>query len=252
MGAQIDLNADIGERFGHWHLGDDVDAELMALITSANLAAGFHAGDPSIIDASLVLAQRHGVAVGVHPGFGDLVGFGRRHIDASAAELVNDVLYQLGAVAALAARRGLALHHLKLHGALFMHAARDQPFAELLVEALLQAAPGLPLYCLPDSALTRAARTGGVEVVREFYADRDYSCDGSIVFVRRVPRLDPEAVADKVLTACTEGVVTSVDGKRVEVEFESICLHSDTPGALEIARAIHRRLTAAGFRLAAG
>lgn len=251
MTTTIDLNADMGESFGAWTLGDGVDPQIMPLISSANIAAGFHAGDPTTMVENLRCAAEHGVAVGVHPGFDDLVGFGRRHIHASVDELVNDSLYQLGALRELAAREGLPLHHFKLHGALFMHAARDEAFARGLCRALERVASDLPIYCLADTALDRAAREAGLTSVHEFYADRDYDDDGGIVFVRRVNRLDPERVARKVLRACREGVVEAVSGKLVPVGFQSICIHSDTPGALALVQAVRGALDAAGVEIKA-
>ncbi|WP_353980599.1 5-oxoprolinase subunit PxpA [Salinicola endophyticus] len=245
----IDLNADMGEGFGAWRIDNDIDRHLLALISSANIATGFHAGDPSTMARTLREATRQGVAVGAHPGFRDLVGFGRRHIDASAEELVNDVLYQLGALRELASRDGIGLHHLKLHGALYMHAARDEPFAAALTRALAASAPGLPIYCLAGSALDRAAADAALPRVHEFYADRDYDDQGSIILVRGSDALDPERVAHKVLTACRDGVVESVTGRRVAVSFQSICFHSDTPGALDLATAAREALTQAGFTI---
>ncbi|MEQ5856023.1 5-oxoprolinase subunit PxpA [Halomonas sp. EF61] len=247
----LDLNADMGEGFGAWRIGGDIDDRIMAGISSANIATGFHAGDPTIMTHSLRQAAKHGVAVGAHPGFRDLVGFGRRHIHAAADELVNDVIYQLGALRELAAREGLGLHHLKLHGALFMHAARDEGFATALCRALMTIDANLPIYCLAGSVIDRVAEAEGIHRVHEFYADRDYDDQGSIVFVRQVQRLDPETVAEKVLLAAREGVVETASGKRVPVSFQSVCLHSDSPGALEMLDAIRRRLTDAGIELKA-
>ncbi|MBD3895949.1 5-oxoprolinase subunit PxpA [Halomonas sp. ML-15] len=251
MTTKIDLNADMGEGFGAWSIGDGVDADIMPLISSANIAAGFHAGDPTTMQETLRLASRHGVGVGVHPGFGDLVGFGRRPILAPAEELVCDALYQLGALRELARLEGLQMHHFKLHGALFMHAAKDADFAQQLSEALAKVAPELPVYCLAGSALDQAAERVGLPRVHEFYADRDYNDEGSIVFVRKVQRLDPQQVAQKVLRACQQGTVESVSGKSVAVSFQSICVHSDTPGALALVKAVRSALDDAGIEVAA-
>ncbi|CAM4107731.1 5-oxoprolinase subunit PxpA [Vreelandella rituensis] len=251
MITTIDLNADMGESFGAWTIGDGVDPDIMPLISSANIAAGFHAGDPSTMVETLRLASRHGVSVGVHPGFRDLVGFGRRPILASAEELVNDALYQLGALRELARVEGLKLNHFKLHGALFMHAARDVEFAEKLAAALTTVAPALPVYCLSGSAIDHAAERVGLPRVHEFYADRDYNDEGSIVFVRKVQRLDPQQVADKVLRACQEGKVETVSGQEAVVQFQSVCIHSDTPGALSLVKAVREALDKAGIMVAA-
>ncbi len=229
----IDLNSDLGEGFGPWTIGDGVDEQLMPLISSANVATGFHAGDPSIMRRTVDSAKTHGVGVGAHPGFRDIVGFGRRHINASAAELVNDMVYQIGALREFTRLSGVALQHVKPHGALYMHVARDEALSRAFIEALQIIEPTLPLYCMAQSGLFRLACEMGQPVVREFYADRDYDQSGSIVFTRRVGRLDPKAVADKVVRACTLGTVRTVEGAEVAIEFDSVCIHSDTPGALE-------------------
>ncbi|WP_122983324.1 5-oxoprolinase subunit PxpA [Halomonas caseinilytica] len=251
MTMTIDLNADMGEGFGAWRIGDGVDPHILPLISSANVAAGFHAGDPTTMADILRQAAEHGVAVGVHPGYRDLVGFGRRHIHASAEELVNDALYQLGALRELAAYEEMTLHHFKLHGALFMHAARDNEFAAALCRALKRVAPSLPIYCLAGTAIDRAAAKAGISRVHEFYADRDYDDEGCIVFVRKVKPLEPETVAEKVLKACREGVVEAVSGKQVPVSFQSICIHSDTPGALSLVESVRSALDRAGFEVKA-
>ncbi|MDF9433372.1 5-oxoprolinase subunit PxpA [Chromohalobacter israelensis] len=252
MTTTIDLNADMGEGFGAWRIGDGVDPRIMPLISSANIAAGFHAGDPSTMADSLRLAAECGVAVGVHPGYRDLVGFGRRHIHASSEELVNDALYQLGALRELAAHEKMTLHHFKLHGALFMHAARDDEFATALCRALERVAPSLPIYCLAGTAIDRAASEAGIRRVHEFYADREYNDEGDIVFVRKVKPLEPAAVAQKVLKACREGRVEAVSGKQVPVSFQSVCIHSDTPGALSLVESVRRALDQAGIEIKAG
>lgn len=251
MTLTIDLNSDMGEGFGAWSIGDGVDPDIMPFISSANIAAGFHAGDPSIMIDTLRLASRYGVRVGVHPGFRDLVGFGRRHISAPADELVNDALYQLGALRELAHLEGLKMHHFKLHGALFMHAARDKEFAEKLTSALAIVAPDLYIYCLADSAIDNGAKSVGLQRVHEFYADRDYDDEGSIVFVRKIKQLDPELVAQKVLRACQDNEVEALSGKLVKVKFDSICIHSDTPGALSLIKAVRAALDDAGIKVAA-
>lgn len=248
---EVDLNSDLGEGFGPWTIGDGVDAQLMPLISSANIATGFHAGDPNIMSRTVELAQRHGVGIGAHPGFRDLVGFGRRHITAPAAELVNDMLYQLGALREFARLHGLALQHIKPHGALYMHLARDDEAARLFVETLQRVDPTLLLFCMDGSATCRWAEALGQPVVREFYADREYDASGSIVFIRRVTAWDPEQVAEKVLRACREGRVRTVEGQDIPIRFDSICIHSDTPGALALVQRTRERLAAAGIAVRA-
>ncbi|MGR1220733.1 5-oxoprolinase subunit PxpA [Metapseudomonas otitidis] len=244
---EVDLNSDLGEGFGPWTIGDGVDAQLMPLISSANIATGFHAGDPNIMSRTVELAKQHGVGIGAHPGFRDLVGFGRRHIAAPATELVNDMLYQLGALREFARLHGLALQHIKPHGALYMHLARDEEAARLFVETLQRVDPTLLLFCMDGSATCRWAEALGQPVVREFYADREYDVTGSIVFIRRVTAWDPDQVAEKVLRACREGQVRTVNGQDIPIRFDSICIHSDTPGALALVQRTRERLAAAGI-----
>ena len=249
MKTCIDLNSDLGEGFGPWKIGDDVDEKLIPLISSANVATGFHAGDPNIMRRTVESAKAHGVGVGAHPGFRDVVGFGRRHMNASASELVNDMLYQIGALREFTRLSGIALQHVKPHGALYMHVARDEGMSRALIEALQIIDPRLPLYCMAQSGVCRLAREMGHPVVREFYADRDYDQSGSIVFTRQVGRLDPAAVAEKVVRACASGKVRTVEGGEVAVEFDSVCIHSDTPGALDLVQATRHALAAAGVRV---
>lgn len=247
----VDFNSDMGEGFGPWTLGDGVDNALMELISSANIATGFHAGDPATMRRTVEQAKLRGVAIGAHPGFRDLVGFGRRHIHASPQEMVDDILYQLGALRELARVQGVVLQHLKPHGALYMHLARDEEAARLLVQNLQRLEPGLLLYCMPGSVIWRIAMELGQPVIREFYADRDYDLSGSIVFTRAVRPYDPAQVAARVLRACREGVVRTVEGEDLAIEFDSICLHSDTPGALALGQAISGALEGADIRVRA-
>jgi len=248
---EVDLNSDLGEGFGPWTIGDGVDAQLMPLISSANIATGFHAGDPNIMSRTVELAKQHGVGIGAHPGFRDLVGFGRRHIAAPATELVNDMLYQLGALREFARLHGLVLQHIKPHGALYMHLARDEEAARLFVETLQRVDPTLLLFCMDGSATCRWAEALGQPVVREFYADREYDVTGSIVFIRRVTAWYPDQVAEKVLRACREGQVRTVNGQDIPIRFDSICIHSDTPGALALVQRTRERLAAAGIAVRA-
>ena len=247
----VDFNSDMGEGFGPWTIGDGVDDQLMAFISSANIATGFHAGDPGTMRRTVEQARRLGVAVGAHPGFRDLVGFGRRHINAPSQELVDDILYQLGALREIARAQGVSLQHIKPHGALYMHLARDEEAARLLVENLQRLEPGLLLYCMPGSVICRVAQALGQPVIREFYADREYDLSGSIVFTRHVRALDPATVAARVLRACQEGVVRTVEGEDLSIEFDSICLHSDTPGALALVEATRNALDNAGIKVRA-
>ncbi|MEL7463263.1 MAG: 5-oxoprolinase subunit PxpA [Pseudomonadota bacterium] len=246
----IDLNCDMGEGFGQWTLSDAPDAEIMALISSANVAAGFHAGDPNIMDRTARLAKEHGVGFGAHPGYGDIQGFGRRSIKASPEELVNDILYQVGAIREFGRRHGVPLQHVKPHGALYMDAAANDELSRQIIDALSQSGGDAILFCMEASRTYEIARNVDYPVVREFYADRDYDRSGSIVFTRHVGRPDPKAIADKCVKACKTGKVTTVDGEEIEIGFESICFHSDTPGAIDMGEAIRAGLTEAGVTIA--
>ncbi len=246
----VDLNCDMGEGFGHWSYGDAPDEVLMEVISSANVATGFHAGDPNSMNRVAALAKAHGVGLGAHPAYQDLQGFGRRRIDAAADELVNDILYQIGAMREFGRRHGVPLQHVKPHGALYMEAARNEDLSRHLVETLRSTAPDLILFCMDVSVTCDIAQRHGHPVVRELFADRDYGSDGMIVFSRKVAAPDPEQIAQKCLRACREGVVETVDGEDIPIAFESICFHSDTPGALEIGRAINKTLRDAGIRIA--
>ncbi|MCR4268060.1 5-oxoprolinase subunit PxpA [Nitratireductor sp. ZSWI3] len=245
----IDVNCDMGEGFGAWQLRETDDATLIKLISSANIAAGFHAGDPSLMDRTVRMAAEHGVGIGAHPGYRDLQGFGRRRIDGSPAELVNDIIYQVGAIREFAKRHGAALQHVKPHGALYMELAVNEEFSDAFVSYMRKVQPDTAIFCMGMSVTYRIAKAAGQPVIREFFADRDYADDGSIVFTRRVGRLDPELVADKVVKACRTGKVTSVAGNEIDIEFESICFHSDTLGSADIAEAMRRRLVESGIRI---
>jgi UPF0271 protein len=245
----IDFNSDMGEGFGPWTIGDGVDTEIMPFLSSANIATGFHAGDPNIMNRTVQMAKEHGVGVGAHPGFRDLVGFGRRAMGGNAAELVNDVVYQVGALREFARLNGVALQHVKPHGSLYMVAAKDEALSRALLEALRRTEPGLHVFCMEKSETYRLAREMGQPVVRELYGDRDYDTSGQIVFTRRVGRLDPATVAARVVRACIEGKVRTVEGVDIEIGFDSVCIHSDTPGALDLIRATRRALDEAGIRV---
>lgn len=252
MGKQsIDLNSDMGEGFGPWLIGDGVDEEIMPLISSANIATGFHAGDPNIMARTVQVAKETGVQVGAHPGFRDLAGFGRRHINETPQALVHDIIYQLGALREFARVANVTLQHVKPHGALYMHAASNEPLSRLLVETSRKTEPSLLLFCMQSSITYKIAQEYGQPVVREFYADRDYDRSGSIVFTRRVQRLDPQQVADKVVRACIDGKVKTVDGADIDIDFDSICIHSDTPGALSLIKVTREALQANGIRIEA-
>ncbi len=250
MKSIVDLNCDMGEGFGHWSYGDAPDEDLMAVISSANVATGFHAGDPNTMDKIARLAGEHGVGLGAHPGFRDLQGFGRRVIKSGPEELVNDILYQIGALREFGRRHGVQLQHVKPHGALYMEAAVREDLSIGIVEAMMKTCSGAFLYCMGSSKTYEVARDSGLAVAREFYADREYDTSGSILFTRKVHKANPEEIAQKCLRACRDGVVRTVTGEDIPIEFESICFHSDTPGALQIGTRIRETLTEAGISIA--
>ncbi len=247
--TSVDINCDMGEAFGRWRIGDTTDSHLIPHISSANIAAGFHAGDPNLIDDTVKLATEHGVAVGAHPGYNDLQGFGRRKISGSNKELVNDIIYQVGALREFCRRNGTSIKHVKPHGALYMELAANAELSDAFIQYMRVAAPNVPVFCMGMSATYKAAKLLGHPVVREFYADRDYDDSGSIVFTRDAGRPDPKAIAKKVLRACVEGKVTTVKGSDIGIEFESICFHSDTLGALDIVKEMRDALVSAGIRI---
>ncbi|AGI66501.1 LamB/YcsF family protein [Octadecabacter antarcticus 307] len=246
----VDLNCDMGEGFGQWVLGEAPEQEIMSLISSANIAAGFHAGDPNSMDRVIKLAKEYGVGLGAHPGYRDLQGFGRRYIKMGSDELVNDIVYQIGAIREFGRRHGISLQHVKPHGALYMEAAVNEELSQMIIDMLAKTSGETILFCMETSKTYELAKQHGLPVVREFFADRDYDNSGAIVFKRQVGRPDPEAIAAKCLKACKTGKVTTVEGAEMEIGFESICFHSDTPGALEIGKAIRSALLNAGISIA--
>ncbi len=245
--TKIDLNSDLGEGFGIWKAGDGQDQEILQLISSANIATGFHAGDPMIMDETVRLAKKEGVGIGAHPGYRDLVGFGRRKINATKDELINDIVYQVGALEAIARRYDLPLQHVKPHGALYMTISTDTDLAEVFVKSVQKIFPEAYIFGMDISETYAIAKSLGQPVIREFYADRDYDDSGSLVFTRGMGRLDPQKIANKVLTACLEGKVQTTTGNWHTIEFESVCIHSDTPGVVELLQAIHQELSANGI-----
>ncbi|GAA1887678.1 LamB/YcsF family protein [Lapillicoccus jejuensis] len=250
-GALIDLNADLGESFGRWRLGDD-DA-LLEVVTSANVACGFHAGDPATLVATCRAAARRGVAVGAQVGYRDLAGFGRRFVDVSPDDLFADVLYQLGALDGIARSCGTAVTYVKPHGALYNTVVHHEEQAAAVVAAVAAHPGRLPLLGLPGSVLLERAAGAGLRAVPEAFADRGYTAEGTLV-PRSLPGAlveDPRQVADRVVRLVTEGVVRSVDGVDVPVGAASVCLHGDTPGAAASARAVRAALEAAGVTLRA-
>lgn len=249
--ANIDLNSDLGESFGPWPMGDDV--AMLEIVTSANIACGFHAGDPAGLLAVLKEAARRGVSVGAHVGYRDLVGFGRRNMDPSSAELVGDTIYQIGALQGLARAAGTSVRYVKPHGALYNTIAHDARQAADVIAAIKAIDPSLILMALAGAPVVEQARAAGLTVVCEAFADRAYNADGSLVS-RHLPGSvihDPDIVAQRMLSMVTEGKIAAVDGRDITVEAQSICVHGDNPAAVALARALREKLSANGVELKA-
>lgn len=247
----VDLNADLAEGFGIWELGDD-DA-MLDIVTSANLACGFHAGNPVGLARTCRAAAARHVRIGAQVGYFDLAGFGRRRIEVAPAELTADVIYQIGALQALARAAGTTLAYVKPHGALYNTIATDRDQARAVAEAVHAADPELPVLGLAGSVFFTEARRLGLRTVAEAFADRAYRSDGQLL-----PRSDfgavlrdPVQIAERVLDMVKSGTVTAVDGSVVNIDVESVCVHGDSPGAVEIAGAVRNRLVAEGIELAA-
>ncbi|MFG1750379.1 LamB/YcsF family protein [Streptosporangium sandarakinum] len=250
-GAVIDLNADLGEGFGIWSLGDDM--ALLDIVTSANIACGFHAGDPRTIRRTCAAAVDRGVAIGAQVSYRDLAGFGRREMEVDPEDLCAEVLYQLAAVDGIARAMGGRVTYVKPHGALYNRICRDSEQAEAVVAAVADYDPGLPVLTLPGSAVHAVAARAGLATVAEAFADRAYTPAGTLV-PRRSPGAvlhDPAAVAARAVRMATAGTVTAADGSEVAVDARSICVHGDTPGAMALARAVREALETAGVTLRA-
>jgi UPF0271 protein len=248
---QIDLNGDVGESFGAYQIGHD--AALIPVLTSANVACGFHAGDPGVMRATVALAREHGTAVGAHPGFPDLAGFGRREMKASAREIEDFVAYQIGALAGIAAAQSVRLRHVKPHGALYNMAAKDDVLADAIARATASVDRSLMMFGLPRSKSLEAAGRHGLRAVSEAFADRAYRADGTLV-----PRgdagaviADGDTVVARAVMIARDRVVIAADGTRVPLEVETICVHGDTPGAAALAKRIRTALIEAGLQIKA-
>jgi UPF0271 protein len=242
----VDLNADIGESFGRWSLGND--AEVMRSVTSANIACGYHAGDPGVMRDTVRLAKHAGVAIGAHPGFPDLIGFGRRDLAATPREVEDFVLYQIGALSGIAAAEGLRLQHVKAHGALYTMAIRNRAMADAIAAAVAAFDRTLILFGLPGSELLRAAEAAGVRTAAEGFADRAYEPDGSLTPRSRPGAVihDGEEVVRRAVRMAREGVVRSTDGSDIAIRIDTMCTHGDTPGAHELTRRIRLGLELEG------
>ena len=246
MRLSIDLNADLGEGAGH-------DEELFELISSANIATGFHAGDSDSMHAAVSAAKKHGVAVGGHPSFFDRENFGRKELKVSNQEVFDAVVYQLGVFQAIASAVGVQPSHVKPHGALYNMAVRDDKLADAIARAIESVDPKLILFAPDNTELARAGEAHGLQVAREIFADRNYQNDGWLVPRTRPDALlhDPKEAAQRVLRMLREGKVRSVEGRDIDVRGETICVHGDTPGAVEFARELRLQLEREGVRISA-
>lgn len=246
----MDLNSDLGESFGAWSMGDD--AAMLDIVSSANVACGFHAGDAAGILSTLKAAKARGVVVGAHVAYRDLAGFGRRNMDVASSDLVADVIYQIGALQGLAQAAGTAVKYVKPHGALYNTIAHDRRQATDVINGILAIDSSLVLMALAGSPLIGWARDAGLSVVAEAFADRAYTPSGALVSRREAGAVlhDEALIAQRMLTLVREGVIEAVDGSMVRVDADSICVHGDSPGAVAIARKIRQRFESEGVQIA--
>ncbi len=244
--VSIDVNSDLGESYGVWTLGDD--EAMLGIVTSANVACGFHAGDPSVLRATCAHAVRYDVAIGAQVSYPDLLGFGRRHLDMTPDELRDAVLYQLGALDAFAQVTGSEIAYVKPHGALYHVAATHPSAAEAIVAAAAEYDPSLAILGLPGSELLAAADAAGLDAVPEAFADRAYRPDGGLVPRREAGSVltDPDDVAERAVRIATDNEIVAIDGSVISIRARSICVHGDTPGSVDLARAVRSALDAAG------
>lgn len=244
---RIDLNSDLGESFGAYRLGND--EAVLESVTSANVACGFHAGDPVVLLKTVRAAKEAGAAVGAHPGHPDLMGFGRRTMACSPEEVYAYVLYQIGAIQAACQAEGICLQHVKPHGALYNQSAKDPALAKAVAEAVRDAGGSLILLGLANSAFQKAACEAGIPFAAEAFADRAYEPDGNLVSRKKEGAVihDSNLAAARVIRMATEGTVEAIDGSSIAMKPQSICLHGDTPEAVEMARSIRKALMTAGI-----
>jgi UPF0271 protein len=245
----MDLNSDLGESFGAWRMGDDTS--MLDVVTSANIACGFHAGDPANLLDTVKAAAARGVIIGAHVAYPDLVGFGRRAMDPTSRELIADVIYQIGALQGIARAAGTRVSYVKPHGALYNTIAQDPRQADDVISAILLIDPHLVLLGLAGSPLLARARQRGLQVAAEAFADRAYTPDGLLVSRKENGAVlqDPELVAQRMLDWVQTGLITAMDGSQIRLQANSICVHGDSPGAVIMARAVYARLQAAGIQI---
>lgn len=247
----IDLNCDMGESFGVWKMG--ADEEMLSIVTSANIACGFHAGDPDVMFSTLQNARQKNVAVGAHPGFLDLAGFGRRPIYGYTPQQIrNMVIYQIGALKALAESQGFSLQHVKTHGAFGNMAAENSEWAQAVAEAIYQVDQDLIMVVMPGMCTEAAAVQQGLRVIREIYVDRAYAANGNLLS-RQLPGAvlhDPQLASERILRMIDQSTITTVNGSTLPVEIDSLCVHGDSPGAVNMARAVRSLLEGRGIQFA--
>ncbi len=251
MTKTVDLNCDMGEGFGPWPMGDDV--AMLDIVSSANIACGYHAGDPSIMFRTAEIAKRNGVAIGAHPGFNDLHGFGRRMIRGDTpAEIERMVAYQIGAMQAVAALAGHKVTYVKAHGALNNMANEDEDLALAIARAIKGVDASLVNVCMPGLLMEKASLQLGLPVAREFFADRTYEDNGTLTSRKKPGSIlhDAEAAAERVLRTLQDGAITTTSGKTIPIQIDTICVHGDEPSAVEMARTVRRKLEDNGFTIA--
>ena len=243
----IDLNSDLGESYGAWRMGDD--AAMLAVVSSANIACGFHAGDPAGIYRTVKAAAANGVVIGAHVSYPDRVGFGRRDLDVTSKELIADVIYQIGAIKGVAAAAGATVRYVKPHGALYNRIAHDAKQGQAVVDGIKAVDPSLVLMGLANAPILDLARRSGLAVVAEAFADRAYTPKGELVSRREAGSVlhDEKKIADRMVQLAREGTLEAIDGSTIRVEAQSICVHGDSPGAVAIAQEIRRRFEAEGI-----
>lgn len=245
---KIDLNCDMGESFGLYQMGQD--EEMMQYISSANIACGYHAGDPHVMRQTVELAQKYDVEIGAHPGFPDLLGFGRRYLTCTPQELKDYIIYQTGALQAFAEAYNLKLQHCKPHGALYMMAMSDEKLARAILEGIASFSDNMIVYALNNSAVVHVGEQMGIPIAKEVYADREHTKDGSIVLTRSGPSIQSyEDMAERVVRMVTEGKVLTPDGEEAQLEAQTVCIHGDTAGAPQLIKEICKKLDAAGVRI---
>jgi UPF0271 protein len=245
----IDLNSDVGESFGRWELGDD--SAMFRSVSSANVACGFHAGDPSVLRATCAAAAASGVRIGAHPGYRDLANFGRRFLDVDPVQLTDEIVYQIGALQAIAKAAGTAVEYVKPHGALGNAIVHHAGHAQAVVDAVKAVDPSLPILAMPNSEVLARADAAGLRGVPESFADRAYTGDGRLAS-RSLPGAvlhDADEVAERVVRMVTEGKITTLDGTDIDVSPESICVHGDTAGAVTMAFRVREALESAGITI---